>query len=187
MHGFETIIAEILESEGYWVRKGHKVCLTKDDKEKIGRPSCPRWEIDVIGYLAPENLIIAVECKSYLDSPGVDLADIKGGRYAARYKLFNEPSLRRVIFRRLGRELIEMGLCTANPTVRLALAAGRLKSDPAVLRAHFDANGWLLFDPEWAHLQLTAAADTRYTDSVAVMVAKILLRDGNGKVAKKSG
>ena len=74
MQGFEALIAEILEAEGYWVRRGHKVGLTKEDKQEIGRPSSPRWEIDVLGYRAPENLVLAVECKSYLDSPGVNLA-----------------------------------------------------------------------------------------------------------------
>jgi hypothetical protein len=186
MQGFEAVIAEILEAEGYWVRRGHKVSLTKAEKRKIGRPSSPRWEIDVLGYRAPENLIIAVECKSYLDSPGVNLADIQGGRYAGRYKLFTEPKLRQVVFRRLGQELVKMGLASTNPTVRLALAAGRVQSNPAALQTYFDKNGWLLFDPDWIRQRLTASAKTGYTDSVGVMVAKMLLKKKAGKGAGKS-
>lgn len=187
MQGFEALIAEILEAEGYWVRRGHKVGLTKADKKEIGRPSSPRWEIDVLGYRAPENLALAVECKSYLDSPGVNLADIQGGRNAGRYKLFAESKLREVVFRRLGEELVEMGLSAANPTVRLALAIGRLQSDPSTLRAYFDDKGWLLFDPDWVRQRLTATADTGYTDSIAVMVAKMLLRKKSGKSMSKGG
>jgi len=94
MHAFEELIAEILEANGYWVRHSFKVALTREDKLSIGRPSSPRWEIDILAYRAPENRVLAVECKSYLDSPGVDLTDLQGGRYAARYKLFTEPQLR---------------------------------------------------------------------------------------------
>jgi|WetSurMetagenome_2_1015567.scaffolds.fasta_scaffold08790_5 hypothetical protein len=185
MQAFEALIAEILESEGYWVRRGHKVGLIKEDKQKIGRPSSPRWEIDVLGYSAPKNLVLAVECKSYLDSPGVNLADIQGGRYAGRYKLFTESTLREVVLARLKLELVEMGLSAANPTVQLALAVGRLQSDPAALRTYFDDRGWLLFDPDWVRERLTATADMGYTDSVAVMVAKMLLKKRIGKGAGK--
>jgi hypothetical protein len=82
MHGFESLVAEILETEGYWVRRGYKVELTKGEKRAIGRRSSPRWEIDLLAYDAAENTVLAVECKSYLDSPGVDLADLRGGRCA---------------------------------------------------------------------------------------------------------
>jgi len=176
MHGFESLIAELLETEGYWVRRGFKVRLTKEDKRKIGRPSSPRWEIDLLAYCAPKNLVLAVECKSYLDSSGVDLGDLQGGRYAERYKLFTEPGLREVVFRCLASNLVESGLCRAKPTIHLALAAGRVRSDPAALGAYFQKNGWLLFDPDWVREHLKATSDGSYTDSVAVMVAKLLLR-----------
>jgi hypothetical protein len=177
MHGFESLVAEILEAEGYWIQSCFKVNLTREDKHAIGRPSSPRWEIDLLAYRAPENLVLAVECKSYLDSPGVDLADLKGGRYAQRYKLFTEPTLRDVVFHRLGANLTEAKLCAPNPTIRLALAAGRLKSDSKEVRAFFKENGWLLFDPDWVRGQLRNLTKGSYTDSVAVMVSKLLLRE----------
>lgn len=176
MHGFESLVAEILETEGYWVRRGYKVELTKGEKRAIGRPSSPRWEIDLLAYDAAENTVLAVECKSYLDSPGVDLADLRGGRYATRYKLFTEPKLRRVVFGRLAADLHREGLCPSPPTIQLALAAGRLRSDAEELQAYFEAKGWWLFDPQWIRDQLRDAINAGYTDSVAVMTAKILLR-----------
>lgn len=181
MNGFEELVGGLLEAEGYWIQHSFKVSLTKDEKREIGRPSSPRWEIDLLAYSAPENVVLAVECKSYLDSPGVDLADVQGGRYADRYKLFTDPVLRGVVFRRLVLELTQSRYCPPNPTVKLALAAGRLKSDPERVRAYFRDHDWLLFDPEWISQQLRASARRGYTDSVAVMVAKLLPLDNGRK------
>jgi len=36
--------------DGYWVRTSVKVDLTKEEKVQIGRPSSPRWELDIVGY-----------------------------------------------------------------------------------------------------------------------------------------
>lgn len=176
MHGFEALVAELLEAEGYWIRRNFRVALTKEDKAAIERPSSPRWEIDLLGYRATENLVLAVECKSYLDSPGVDLVDLQGGRYADRYKLFTEPKLREVVLGRLASDLVNARVCPDRPTVQLALAAGQLKSDPESLRSHFRDNGWLLFDPDWVRERLSMMAKGGYTNSVAAMVAKLLLR-----------
>jgi hypothetical protein len=45
---FEQVIAELLWRNGYWVQTSFKVELTKLEKIKIGRPSSPRWEIDIV-------------------------------------------------------------------------------------------------------------------------------------------
>lgn len=91
MDAFEHIVAAILDREGYWTRKEVKVEITKDEKKQIGRPSSPRWEIDVVGYKAAMNEIWVVECKSYLDSKGVS-ADAFTGNAGSndRFKLFNK-------------------------------------------------------------------------------------------------
>ena len=56
------------------------------------------------------------------------------------------------------------------------MAAGRLQSDAEEPHAYFEAKGWWLFDPGWIREQLGDAINAVYTDSVAVMTAKILLR-----------
>ena len=73
MDAFEQLVSEILWMEGLWVRTSVKVLITKDEKRLIGRPSSPRWEIDIVAYSGRDNLLYAVECKSYLDSRGVRL------------------------------------------------------------------------------------------------------------------
>lgn len=179
MDGFEALIAELLEAEGYWVRRGHKVELTKAEKVKIGRPSSPRWEIDLLAYRPADNSLLAVECKSYLDSPGVRLEDLRGGKYKDRYKLFTDGSLRGVVFNALGRDLGKAGLCPRKPKIQLALAAGHVKGDVTPLRNYFDSKKWRLFDPDWIREMLAARADAGYSDSVAVLAARVLLRTGS--------
>ena len=71
MDAFESIVKTIFESERYWVHSSYKVYLTKEEKREIDKPSSPRREIDLLAYRGSTNEILAVECKSFLDSPGV--------------------------------------------------------------------------------------------------------------------
>jgi hypothetical protein len=180
MHGFEALIAEILEDEGYWIRRSYKVALTREEKQKIGRPSSPRWEIDIVAFRAPDNHVLAVECKSFLDSTGVVLSDLQGGRYARTYKLFTECVLREVVLNRLALQLVEQRLCAAPPRVSLALAAGKIKGDPNLVRQFCEGQDWLLFDAQWIREKLRRVSEGGYTNSVAAMVAKLLLRGEPG-------
>jgi hypothetical protein len=49
MDSFEHVIAAILQRRGYWTQTSLKVGLTAEEKKVVGRPSSPRWEIDVVG------------------------------------------------------------------------------------------------------------------------------------------
>ena len=73
MDAFEQVVSEILRMDVYWVRTSVKVDLTKEEEVLIGRPSSPRWELDIVGYWGRDNTFRAVECKSSLDSRGVTL------------------------------------------------------------------------------------------------------------------
>ena len=131
MQAFETLVSELLSNEGYWVRKSFKVVLTKAEKRSIGRPSSPRWELDVIAYSGAQNEILAIECKSFLDSPGVKFADLDiefEEASKSRYKLFTEPTTRDVVLKCLARQLTEDGYCPSDAKVRLAMAVGKFAS-----------------------------------------------------------
>jgi len=179
MDAFESIIAALLHVEGYWTATTYKVELTKEDKEQIGRKSSPRWEIDVVAYSPASNELLAVECKSLLNSRGVLAAAVLGENQSPRYKLFREKTLRNVVLGRLTKQMVDRGLCRADPTVRLCLATGKIVSAEARQRLHsvFDANGWLLFDEFWIRERLQAAAKSRYENAIAPVVAKLLLRN----------
>lgn len=112
MDAFEQVVSEILWMEGYWVRTSVKVELTKEEKKAIGRPSSPRWELDIVGYRGRDNLLRVVECKSYLDSGGVALRAFDGRdeRFAEKFKLFVDDQLRNVVFGRLGQQFTTSGV-----------------------------------------------------------------------------
>jgi hypothetical protein len=140
MDAFEQLVSEILWIEGYWVRTSVKVELTKEEKRLIGRPSSPRWELDIVAYSGKENLLRVVECKSYLDSRGVALRAFNGTDKGSpdRFKLFSDDQLRDVVFNRLCRQFEASGACALNPSVRLCLACGRIatNADGEGLRTH---------------------------------------------------
>ena len=177
---FETVIAAILQRQGYWTLTSVKVELTKEEKRVIGRPSSPRWELDVVAYRGKDHEVRVVECKSYLDSRGVARGAFDGSskKVEKRYKLFVEDTLRKVVLRRLEHQLVAGGFCAKNPTIRLCLAAGKVDGDASVLQAHFEKKGWLLLGPEYIRQELNHLRDSGYENSVAAVVTKLLLRDG---------
>ena len=180
MNAFENVVASLLERDGFWVRSCFKVDLSKEDKVEMGRPSSPRWEIDLIGYRARDNELRIVECKSYLDSRGVPLAAFDGTNlaYAKGYKLFSEPVTRSVVLRRLEVQLVELGAIHPNPHITLCLAAGRIASDVdrVGLHAIFKNAGWLLWDEDAIGKRLAQVAAAGYENDVTAIVAKLLLR-----------
>ena len=183
MDAFEQLVSEILWMEGYWVRTSVKVELTKDEKKAIGRPSSPRWELDIVAYSGRDNILRVVECKSYLDSRGVVLRAFDGSneKDAERYKLFVDGQLRKVVFERLRRQFADSGACLPNATIKLCLACGRIASDAdrGGLHKHFAERGWDLLDERWLRARLKIMSDRGYENQVSAVVARLLLK---GKV-----
>ncbi|WP_201211611.1 hypothetical protein [Rhodocyclus purpureus] len=180
MNAFEQLAASLLTRAGYWVYPSFKVELTKEEKRAIGRHSSPRWEIDLIAYKPKSNELLVVECKAYLDSGGVQLASFQQPK-ADRYKLFNEPTLREVVFSRLTQQLVESGAVIEGPKVQLALMAAKIKSkEHSDVVALFKRNGWVLFDANWIRDQLQQLSEGSYENDVPSVVAKLLLRGSNG-------
>lgn len=188
MDAFEQLVADLFWAEGYWVHTGVKVDLTRDDKQRIELPSSPRWEIDLVAYKPVNNELLALECKSYLDSGGVHAPHFDPEhKLAGRYKLFNKPVLREVVHTRLVDQLSSAGLCPPDAVPRLGLVYG-LASAAAEqqLQALFAANGWLLFGPDWIEERLQQVARGGYENSTAAVVSKLLLRrlaSANAKTA----
>lgn len=184
MDAFENVVAEILWAEGYWVRTSVRVNLTKAEKVQIGRPSSPRWELDVVGYRGGDNLLQVVECKSYLDSRGVSIAAFNGSNavFEKRFKLFTDATLREVVLARVRDQLAQCGACAPDAKVQLGLACGRIASqaDRTALKMLFAERGWQLWDEEWLRQRLGAMADRGYENEVSAVVAKLLLRGTGG-------
>src|SRR5882724_12874486 len=110
MDAFESLVSMLLRHQGFWTTPSFKVELTKEEKRQIGRFSCPRWEIDLVAYKGSTNEILAVECKSFLDSTGVTF---RNGQFEPieRYKLFTDSNLRSVVLDRLVKQVQSTGAC----------------------------------------------------------------------------
>jgi len=175
---FESIVKTIFENKGYWVKTSFKVDLTKEEKRKIGRPSSPRWELDVVAYKGGGNELLVIECKSYLDSPGVKAEGLKNGKYRERYKLFNEETLRNVVFARLILQLVESGSCQKSTKVKLCLAAGKVATDKdrVAISEHFKTKGWEFYSDEWMKKELVNLSESGYENEVAMVATKLLTR-----------
>lgn len=86
-----------------------------------------------------------------------------------------------IVFNRLCLQLTEIGACRKSATVKLSLAAGKVRNeaDRNAIRAHFDAQGWKFWDDHWLRERLERMAKRVYENQVSAVVAKLLLR---GKV-----
>ncbi len=182
MDAFEQIVAMLLERNGYWVQTAYKVCLTKEEKVRIKNPTCPRWELDVVAYRPKDNVVLVVECKSFLNSAGVgyDSFSGKNKKGARRYKLFTNPKLRNTVFSRMKKQFRKQGMILPYAKVKLCLAAGRIrKGDEKSIEQHCKARGWGLFDRKWFRRQFEDLADAAYENDIAIMAAKLAKMDAD--------
>jgi hypothetical protein len=179
MDSFEGIIASLLERDGFWTRTSVKVELTDDDRRAIGRQFSPRWELDVVGYRGRDHKLLVLECKSFLDSKGVQVRTFKGenSKDEKCYKLFFEDNTREVVLRRLSSQLVASGFCIDSPRVVYGLAAGKIHGDVAMLEARFQERGWELWTPDNIRNRISRLALGRHENSAASVVAKMLLRE----------
>jgi hypothetical protein len=179
MEAFEQVASEILWMMGYWVRTSVKVELTKREKRAIARPSCARWELDVVAYSGRDNVLRVVQCKSYLNSRGVALRAFDGSdkKSGKRFKLFNDRPLRRVVFNRLRTQLTASGACRPKAKVKLCLACGRIATsdDHEALHKLFAKRGWDLWDESWIQERLAGMSKLGYENQISAVVAKLLL------------
>jgi hypothetical protein len=180
MDSFEQIVAKILDNQGFWTRIGYKVALNKEEKRQLNNPSMPRPEIDIVAFRPGENILLWVECKSYLDSGGVTYKAFNGVEnvFSKRLKIFTNKDLRDFLAIKLVAQLLEQGLLQTKPELKFCLVTGKIvnQKEREKLRAYFQQNGWLLYDEYWVKNGLLALAKTGYDNDVAVLTAKLFDR-----------
>jgi hypothetical protein len=181
MDAFEHIAAHYFAAQGYWTRVGVKIELTKEEKCRLGSPSMPRPEIDIIAYGVAANELLIVECKSYLDSYGIRIENFFGDnqKHKDRFKLLNRPDLRKIITERLIDDLRQEGLIADRlPQIKYGLIAGKIYSDhESKLKEIFEDNHWLFVSPNELAKGLRKFAERGYENDVVTMVVKILERN----------
>jgi hypothetical protein len=179
MNSFENIVRVLLERENLWVRQSERVNLTKEEKRQVGKPSLPRAELDLVALNFAQNQIIVVEAKSYLDSPGVSLEEIRMQHdvMQGRYKLFTCETYRKVVFERLREDYINQGLANTESKFTLGLAAGNVyRNQTEELRAFFTERDWFFWGPDDIAERVRKLSQARYEDDPVVMTAKLLQR-----------
>lgn len=179
MDHFESIVATLLESEDYWVRRSFKVNLSKEEKKATGKPSIPRPEIDILAFHSGRDQLVAFEAKSYLDSPGVRLEELHANHDLAegRYKLFTSIRYRQIVLTALKKQLITKGMISSSTKITLGLAAGRVyRGESEGVRTHMKSHGWIFWSPEDIKAKVKALADQGYENDPAIITAKILMR-----------
>jgi hypothetical protein len=179
MDYFESIIATLLEAEGYWVRRSFKVNVTKEEKREIGKPSIPRPEIDLLALHFVKNEVLALEAKSFLDSPGVKFEQLIEEHEVpeGRYKLFTSEPYREIVLSRLRKDLIATGMANSDTTISLGLAAGKVyQGNIEPIRQFMDNMEWLFWSPEDIKQKVMSLAERGYENDPAIITAKILMR-----------
>lgn len=181
MDAFESIVAKAFEARGYWTRIGFKVNLDKATKKALENPSMPRPEIDILAYKPSEKKLLLIECKSYLDSLGVQYAAFStpDSVTATRFKIFHNARLLDEVKKQVIRQLTEEGMLTASvPDIQLCLVAGKIYgSDETPIKAHFRQRGWMFVSPSELVADLRRFADRGYENDVAMIVVKLLERN----------
>jgi hypothetical protein len=176
---FEAVVHTLLESEGYWVRSSYRVALSKEQKRETGKASIPRPEIDLLALHVKRNEVLLLEVKSYLDSPGVKLADLSKEHDTAegRYKLFTSKKYRSIVIGCLQQQLLDAGAINEATTLKLGLAAGKVyQGRSEALRAHLEAVGCFFWLPQDIRSKVAALADGPYENNATTITAKVLLR-----------
>jgi hypothetical protein len=179
MDHFENIIATLLEAEGYWVRRSFKINVTKEEKRQIGKHSIPRPEIDLLAFQFSKNVVLAFEAKSFLDSPGVKLDQLREEHDVpeGRYKLFTSSRYRSIVLARLLQDLISCGMANSKTEIFLGLAAGKVYQDQSTpIHEFMRQKEWLFWSPEDIKRRVTALAARGYENDPAIITAKILMR-----------
>lgn len=180
MDHFEALIQTLLEFEGYWVRSSYRVALSKEQKRDTGKPSIPRPEIDLLAFNVAHNEVLAIEVKSFLDSPGVKLADLSKEHDMAegRYKLFTSTKYRTIVMNALREQLLQAGAINKTTTIKLGLVAGKVyQGQSGVLQKYLESAGFFLWSPAEIRKKIKALADGPYQNNPAAITAKILLRE----------
>jgi hypothetical protein len=177
LDAFENVVAQLLRAKGLWVQTSVKINLTKADKRAVKNPSMPRPEIDVVGYCGRTNTVFALECKSFLDSYGVNFGELCGEKPDDTYKLFRRDGLREMVLTRLAEQLTRQGMCRPEPKVILGLVAGKVrKNEGNAIKQFFRQRGWVFRGPAWVRREIERLSDVGYENEVMTVVTKLLLR-----------
>ncbi len=179
MDAFEQLVGQLLEYEKYWVQHSVKVDLTILEKEKIGKKTTPRPEIDIAAFDIPNNTVYLLEVKSYLDSPGVKFESVIADTEVqeGRYKILTSRNYQNVISERLLQDWRASGHVNQQTKISFGLVAGKVQNNKeADLEKYFENKNWLFWGPTILKKKLEELSKKGYENNAVTIAAKLLLR-----------
>ncbi len=179
MDYFESLCKTLLEDDGYWVRQSYKIDLSKEQKKQLGKPSLPRPEIDLLAFNHRKNELLFIEVKSFLDSHGVRLQDLKEEHKfpEGKYKVVTCQMYRTIIESQLKHQLTEEGLVSPKTKTRFGLIFGKVRPvDDQGIQSFCHEKDWFYWSPDEVRARVTNLAQKGYENEPSVITAKILLR-----------
>jgi hypothetical protein len=179
MDAFEQLVGQLLEYEKYWVQHSVKVDLTILEKEKIGKKTTPRPEIDIAAFDIPNNTVYLLEVKSYLDSPGVKFESVIADTEVqeGRYKILTSRNYQNVISKRLLQDWRASGHVNQQTKISFGLVAGKVQNKKEEdLEKYFENKNWLFWGPKILKKKLEELSKKGYENNAVTIAAKLLLR-----------
>lgn len=179
MDAFESLVGQLLVYEKYWVQHSVKVGLTNAEKEKIGKKTTPRPEIDIAAFDIPNNIVYLLEVKSYLDSPGVKFEDVivENEIQEGKYKILTSSNYQKVISERLLEDWKQTGHVNDSTKISFGLVAGKVQSKKeSELEKYFQNRNWLFWGPTILKKKLEELSEKGYENNAVTIAAKLLLR-----------
>ena len=179
MDAFEQLVGQLLEYEKYWVQHSVKVDLTILEKEKIGKKTTPRPEIDIAAFDIPNNTVYLLEVKSYLDSPGVKFESVIADTEVqeGRYKILTSRNYQNVISERLLQDWRASGHVNQDTKISFGLVAGKVQNKKETdLEKYFENKNWLFWGPTILKKKLVELSKKGYENNAVTIAAKLLLR-----------
>ncbi len=179
MDAFEQLVGQLLEYEKYWVQHSVKVDLTVLEKEKIGKKTTPRPEIDIAAFDIPNNTVYLLEVKSYLDSPGVKFESVIADTEVqeGRYKILTSRNYQNVVSERLLQDWRASGHVNPDTKISFGLVAGKVQNKKETdLEKYFENKNWLFWGPTILKKKLEELSKKGYENNAVTIAAKLLLR-----------
>jgi hypothetical protein len=172
MESFESVVALVLEAEGFVVSGAVKFPVTRRTAKAMHKEvQTHGYEVDLVAARA--NMLVLATVKSFFGSRGVAADDVAGdGRFGAHYKLLNDSFIRDEVIAAAAKRY-----GYRKDRVRLRLYAGRFAGPgKGIHEARIrEMPGFEVFGPEEiASKLIDVAASKQYRDSPALATVKLL-------------
>jgi hypothetical protein len=172
MESFESVVALVLEAEGFVVSGAVKFPVTRRTAKAMHKEvQTHGYEVDLVAARA--DMLVLATVKSFFGSRGVAADDVAGGgRFGAHYKLLNDSFIRDEVIAAAAKRY-----GYREDRVRLRLYAGRFAGPgKGIHEARIrDMSGFDVFGPEEiASKLIEVAASKQYRDNPALAAVKLL-------------